>query len=37
MEDYERESNQILVYGNISSETFANIEKFTYLCGKLEE
>jgi hypothetical protein len=36
MED-EVESEKIEVYGNISEETFANEQKFTYLCSKYEE
>lgn len=31
------ESDKILIYGNISNETFANEQKFTYLCSKYEE
>ena len=36
-ENYEKESDQILVYGNITSELFGEIKKFTYLCGKYTE
>jgi hypothetical protein len=33
----EVESLKIAIYGNISSETFGNLENFTYLCSKYEE
>jgi hypothetical protein len=36
-EENEVESTKILVYGNISDEKFADVEKFTYLCSKYEE
>jgi hypothetical protein len=33
--DLEVDSRIVEVYGNISPEKFANVEKFTYLCNYL--
>ena len=32
--DEQKESDKILIYGNISSETFGNVSNFTYLVSK---
>jgi hypothetical protein len=39
MEENEEEVESVKteVYGNISEETFGEMEKFTYLCSKYEE
>lgn len=37
MEDYERESNQILVYGNLSETTYKEQQMFNYLVNKFEK
>jgi len=35
-EDYENEGEKIKVYGNLTEETFGEINKFDYLCGKYD-
>ena len=37
MENYENESDQILVYGNISSETYSEQQKLSFLVKIFEE